>query len=120
MTDVIDLRRVMLADVAFSATCTAVLLLFADTVGEWLALDAALLRWVGLLLVAHVAILVWSVATDRVEPGSRYAVVANLGWVVVAVVVIAVGWLPTEAAIALGIVSVPVGAFGVVQWRGLR
>lgn len=109
----------MVADIFMSGGFTLLLLVAAEPLGEWLAIDPIALRLIGAVLAVHVAILGWSVRSGRVEAGARYAVVANGAWVVAAAVVLLAGWLVPVAAVALVVVSVAVGGFAVLQVRGL-
>lgn len=112
------LPTVMVADAAVSAVSGSALILGAVPLGDWFALSPTLLAVVGVLVVVHAAILWWaSRRPDLLRPGARYAVVANLTWVAGAVVVLAAGVLTVPAAVALGSISIVVGAFGATQWR---
>ena len=114
-----QLRTVMVADILMSGGFTLLLLIAAEPIGEWLTIEPVVLRLIGAALAVHVAILAWSVRSDRVDAGARYGVLANGAWVVAAAVVVLLGWLVPVAAIALVVVSAAVGAFAVLQFRGL-
>lgn len=112
---------VMLADAVVSGTSGLALVVAAGPIGGWLDLSPRLLMAVGALVVVHAGILWWTGRRpDLVRAGARYAVVANLAWVVAAVVILLARLLAPSAAIALGAISVVVGAFGITQWRLLR
>lgn len=115
------LPTVMVADAAVSAVSGSMLVLAAVPLGGWFTLAPTLLAVVGALVVVHAVILWWTGRRpDLVRAGARYAVVANLAWVVGAVVVLAAGVLTVPAAVALGAISIVVGAFGIAQWWLMR
>ncbi len=115
------LSTVMAADAAVSAASGLVLALAAGPLGAWFDLTTSVVAAVGVLFVGHGAIL-WRTGRrpDRLRAGARYGVVANLVWVTAAVVVATTGLLTATATIALVVVSLVAGAFGVTQWRLLR
>lgn len=114
-------RALLRADVAFSAACGVSFTVLSAGLAEWAGIPGWIVLGVGLLIVAHTGILVVGLLRPEFEDlVVRYAVVANLGWVVGAIVVLAAGWLPEAPAGLFGLLSAIVGLFGVLQWRTLR
>ena len=113
-------RALLLADVGFSAACGVSFTVLSGGLAEWAGVPGWVVLALGLAILCHVGILlVGVVKEDRQAVVTRYAVVANVGWVVGAVVVLVTGLLPEAAAMLFGLLSGIVGLFGLLQWRTL-
>ena len=120
MTDRL-LRRALLGNALFSAVCGVTLLLLAAPLSNALELPVWLLTVIGVGLLPFAAI-VALIARDPHLPSARAVIGADIAWVVAAVaVLVTVGSsMAPSAAITLGIVTVAVADFAVLQWVGLR
>ncbi|SDX17898.1 hypothetical protein [Lysobacter enzymogenes] len=117
------LRRVVQADLAVSAAAGALQLAAAEPLARLTAIDAGFLRGSGLVLMAWVAFLGWTLSRRTIAAPLAWTLIAvNLAWVAASVLV----WL--EGAIApntLGTVYVlaqaaVVAVFADLQYFGLR
>ena len=115
MTDRL-LRRALLGNV-----CGVTLLLLAAPLSNALELPVWLLMVIGVGLLPFAGI-VALMARDPDLPSTRAVIAADIAWVVAAVaVLVTVGSsMAPSAAITLGIVTVAVADFAVLQWVGLR
>ncbi len=120
MTDRL-LRRALLGNALFSAVSGVTLLLLAAPLSNVLELPVWLLTVVGVGLLPFAAV-VALIARDPDLPSTRAVIGADIAWVVVAAaVLVTVGSsMAPSAAITLGIVTVAVADFAVLQWVGLR
>lgn len=117
------LRRALLGNAAFSATCGALIVTFdARIVGLMSSVQYPI--WpLGLMLLAFAASLLW--ISTRPAIGSAWVtsvIVADLGWVAGTVGVL-LGWhgMLTAAGLwILAVVGVFVFVFAELQWLGLR
>ncbi len=117
------LRNVLRLNAAFSTLSAAVALAAGGPVAELLGTDEVwLIRATGALLLGF-AVVVLVVASLRTALLDRLALVvsiADLGWVVGTVGVIAAGWVSTGGAVVLGVVALLVGELGIAQLRSRR
>ena len=114
-------RTLLVGDIVFSASCGAAFTLFASPLGRWAEVPPFVVLVVGLLILGHVGVLAVGAARPPLAGAvTRYAVVANLGWVAVAVVVLIADWLTGAAASVFAVLSAIVGLFGALQWRTMR
>ena len=120
MTDRL-LRRALLGNALFSAVSGVTLLLRAAPLSNALELPVWLLTVIGVGLLPFAGI-VALIARDPDLPSTRAVIGADIAWVVVAAaVLVTVGSsMAPSAAITLGIVTVAVADFAVLQWVGLR
>lgn len=114
-------RALLRADVAFSAACGLSFVILSAGLADWADLPTWVVVLVGILILGHVGILLVGVRRPEYEAQvTRYAVVANLGWVVAAAVVVVSGWLPEAPAGLFVLLSAVVGVFGLLQLWTLR
>jgi hypothetical protein len=114
-------RALLRADVAFSSACGLSFVVLSPGLADWAELPTWVVLVVGVLVLAHAGILLVGVRRPVMEESvTRYAVVANLGWVAGAVVVVALGWLPEAPAGLFVVLSGVVGLFGALQAWTLR
>lgn len=117
------LRRALLGNAAFSASCGALIMIFdARITGLMSNLEHHL--WpLGIMLLGFSASLVWFSTRPTVSSASVNAVIAaDMAWVAGTVVLLA-GWhgLLTPAGVwILAAVALLVFAFAELQWLGLR
>lgn len=119
----IPLRPLLMADVIFSGSATAVLLLAAAVLAAPLGLPEVVLRFIGLIMIPFVAYLVWLVRRDPVPAGAAWPIVIiNALWVVASILVLVAGWFePTGLGLAFVIgQAVVVGLFAELGFFALR
>ena len=117
------LRRALLGNAAFSATCGALIMIFDARISGLMSNLEHHLWPLGILLLGFSALLVWFSTRPTVSSASVNAVIAaDLAWVAGTVVLLA-GWhgLLTPAGVwILAAVGLLVFAFAELQWLGLR
>lgn len=117
------LRRVLLLDAATSGTMGVLLVLAGGAAAEPLGLSAALLRWVGAVLLPFAAYLVW-IATRARDPhdSARGVIWTNVLWSIASVLLLVTGGLsPTllgEVFVLLQ--AAVVAAFAYAEYVGVR
>ena len=117
------LRRALLSNAAFSASCGVVIMLFDETIVSLITTMEHRLWPLGLMLVGFAASLAWF-ATRRTLTSAWVCsvIVADFAWVVGTVVLLA-GWHEQLSAAGVAIL-IAIGAvvllFGELQWIGLK
>jgi hypothetical protein len=116
------LSRALVENALFSGATGLGLVIGARWLDGWLGLNAWLLAAVGVGLLVYAADLAWlSRSEPWLIPGGRLAVVADIGWIIAAVALIAfTAVLTTPGELALALVSLVVAGFATAQWIGLR
>ena len=119
----VTLRDVLKADALTSGANGAAYLLAAGPLGDLLGLSPALLRGLGVVLLAFGA-LVWVVATRPAVPrGAALAIAGvNAAWVAASIAALAAGglsptaagtvWIVAQAIVVAGIAELQLGARG--------
>lgn len=115
------LTTTLIANAASSAVTGVLLVAGAAPLSGWLGIPAWLSVVIGLGLLAF-AVSVVLVARDPQPGGVRQVIAADVAWVIGAVVVIVgfPGSMSTAGLWALGIVTVAVADFAILQTVGLR
>ncbi|NNE96363.1 MAG: hypothetical protein HKN24_10075 [Acidimicrobiales bacterium] len=117
------LRNLLRLNSEFSLTTGLIATIAAEPIAELVGVEPAwLVRSVGVGLLAFAASL-FILAGDRVSMLRRLAgaiSIADLGWVVATVALVAKGWLSTVGIVVMGVVAVVVLALGIGQFRALR
>lgn len=116
------LRAVLIGNVLFTSLAAAAFVVFGAPLAEWAELPAWVVVGVGLFLVPSAAIVA---TTAHRRPLDRTAVRmiagADLAWVAVAVVILAVpGTMPVGAKLAFALLSLTVLCFGLAEAAALR
>ena len=112
------LRKVLLANTEFSIATGLAGLIFGVPVADALGVDQVwLIRLLGagLLGFAGIVFLVSRSSPQVLQRWSREISVADIGWVIGTVVVVALGWLSTSGAIIMAVIGVLVLALGLAQ-----
>lgn len=119
-------RRVLWANVAFTTTCAAVILVGAETIDEALGTGAP--GWVRLggLALGAFALLVAALArlAERtlLRNGLALVAAADAGWVLGTAVVLAAGWVEPASAALLAVVAASISGLAIAElsaWRRL-
>jgi hypothetical protein len=117
------LRTILRANAVFSLVCGLVALVAADRIAGWVGADVAwLVRLVGAGLVGYCPLLL-AVAAGRPRRLSSLTVlvsVADFGWVVGTVALLATGAIDTAGSWVLGLTGLVVLVFGVEQLHRRR
>lgn len=115
------LKRALAANAAFSATTGLGALTLAAGSAEFLGPPAWALRTLGAGLVVFAALVAQQARRPRLA-GTRQIITADVAWVVIATILIAVApsWLTDEGRTVLGAVTFVVAVVAAAQWRGLE
>ena len=117
------LRRAILADAVFSGASALLLTFGTGALAPLLNLPEALLREIGLFLVAYAALVGW-LGTRQTMPKPLVCIVVagNTAWTVASIALLFSGWVAPnllgEAAVAMQ--AIAVGVFAELQYLGLR
>jgi hypothetical protein len=116
------LKTAMKGNALVSAVTAAILMAGASGLDSWSGVNPWVLAGVGLGLLTYAVDLVWWARSSRwLRLGGRIAVVADIGWVVGAVLLIALTEVLTgPGETVLAILSAVVAAFAAAQWMGLE
>jgi hypothetical protein len=115
------LRRALLGNAVFSASCGAVLILLTAPLADILEVPAMLLFALGAGLLPFAAAVAW-VAGNRAPTAVRAVIAADLAWVIAAIAVVTVfgGSMAATTVVALSLVTLAVADFAALQWWGMR
>jgi hypothetical protein len=116
------LRRFLALDALVTGANAVVYLAASGPVGRLLGVDRGALLGIGAFLVVY-AVGVGAVAARREPPALAVKAIidANLGWVVLSLVSLALWWEPsTVGTVWIPLQAAVVAAFAVVQWGALR
>jgi len=117
------LRRAILADAVFSGISAVLLTLGAGMLAPWLSLPEALLREVGLFLIAYAALVGW-LGTRQTMPKALVVIVVagNAAWTLASIALLFSGWVNPNllGEIMVAAQAIAVGAFAELQYVGLR
>ena len=122
MSSTRPLRIALRLNAAFSTFSAAVLLFAHDALGDTMGVDPRLLTGVAIGLAAFAGHLVFTAArrdVAKLRAESLRHSMADLGWVVGSLAVIAGGWITPTGNALLAAVAVPVLALGIAQLRSL-
>lgn len=119
----VPLRRVLAADALISGAMGLLMAGGAPLLGDAFELPAALVRYIGLILVPFAAG-VWYLSRRRVvnASGVRAVIAANIAWVGASALVLLTGWIdPNGLGVAFVILqAVVVVGLAELQYAGLR
>lgn len=119
----VPLRRALAVDGLISGAMGLLMVAGAPLLGDAFELPAALVRYVGLVLVPF-AVAVWYLSRRRVmsASGVRAVIAANIAWVGASALVLLTGWIdPNGVGVAFVIVqAVVVAGLAELQYAGLR
>jgi hypothetical protein len=121
MSNATLLTRTLTANAVFSALSGVVLAVFSVPLADWLGIPTWIAIAVGVGLVGFAAS-VYSIARNPKPALVKQVIASDIGWVVGAAVLI-IGFpdaMSTEGLWTLGLVSLVVADFAVLQWLGLR
>lgn len=117
------LRFVLRLNAVNSVVCGLLLVCFPEPFADLLGSGhPGWVRLVGVGLLAFAAVLTWIAAgdRDRLRVQTPAVIAGDLGWVVVSVVALGLGWF-SGAGVALVIaMALVVDTFALLQWRGWR
>lgn len=115
------LTRTLKANAVFSAGSGLALAVFSVPLSDWLGIPAWIAVAVGVGLVGF-SVIVYSIARNPKATVVKQVIASDVAWVVGAVVLLVAfpDAMTTEGRWALGIVSLVVADFAVMQWLGLR
>jgi hypothetical protein len=117
------LRRVLLLDAATSGTMGVLLLFAGGAAAQPLGLSAALLRWVGVILIPFAAYLIWMATRARdLRDGARGIVWTNVLWATGSVLLLVTGALSPTLLGELFVLlqAAVVAGFACAEYVGLR
>ncbi|MEN8237692.1 MAG: hypothetical protein ABFR53_00685 [Actinomycetota bacterium] len=115
------LGRALSANALFSGTSGLVLLVGASGLDGWLGVDARVLAGIGAGLMLYAIVLsIWARSQTWLRRGGVFAIAGDSLWVAGAVALIALtSVLTTAGEVALGVVTIAVAAFAVIQVIGV-
>lgn len=118
------MRRALRSNGAYCVASGTAVAALATSIDERVGLDAWLLAAVGISLVGYGIFVMWAVGQPKLfVPTAQMAIAGDLGWIVMAVVVIGAGWMTTTGNVVLALLTVVVAGFAIVQqslYRRLR
>jgi len=122
LDEVTGLRNVLRWNAAFSVLTGLVAVLAGSGVTEQLGFGAEAVLWVrlvgvGLLAFAGMVLLIAASPAVRLVPAALEIAIADLGWVLATVAMVAAGAFSTPGAVAAGIIALVVLEFAVLQLR---
>ena len=115
------LRSVRRTNAVYSVITGSIAIVFASRLGDTMGINTWIVLAIGAGVVLFgVSILVQFRSQDVDLGAARFIVGADVAWVLAALVVIALDLLTSDGDLILGLVSVPVGIFAVLQAVGIR
>lgn len=114
------LRKVLQLNAALSSTTGLAGLAFGGAVADLLGVDRVwLIRVLGAGLACFAAFVLFvSRSKDTtLRTWSAPISLADIGWVVGTVLVIALGWLSTTGAVVMAVIGLGVLGLGIAQWK---
>ena len=115
------LRSVLRTNAVYSLITGSIAIVFASRLGETMGINTWIVVAVGAgVLLFGVTMLIQFKPVDVDLQAARFIVGADLAWVVAAVAVVAFDILTVDGDLILGLVSVPVGLFAILQYAGIR
>ena len=115
------LRTVLRTNAFYSVATGATALVLAGSLGETMEISPWIVRIVGLGVILFGVALLVIFRPPRVDiTAARFVVAADIAWVAAAVIVMAADLMSASGDLILGLVSIPVAVFAVLQYLGIR